>query len=153
MNSWRVLTPLNLVYHCPHPFRWAYFSPSLHTMQQRTIMHLSPYYNLWSYQKMSQWKTYSKSETNYEEYSMLQRKTIFHSSSARRSLKSFVVVDDLLLLVGVETWVKIPQKNWTFTALLAEVCVHEISEIQSLSTKLVEFRACPLNLWKSMQCV
>ena len=37
MNSWRVLTPLNVVCHCPHPFRWAYFCPSLHTMQQRTI--------------------------------------------------------------------------------------------------------------------
>ena len=30
-------TPFNVVYHCPHPFRWAYCCPSLHTMQQRTI--------------------------------------------------------------------------------------------------------------------
>ena len=29
-------TPLNVVYHCPHPFRWAYCCPSLHRMQQRT---------------------------------------------------------------------------------------------------------------------
>ena len=36
MNSWRGLTPLNVVYHCPHPFRWAYICPSLHTIQQRT---------------------------------------------------------------------------------------------------------------------
>ena len=31
-------TPLNVVYHCPHPFRWAYCCPSLHTIQQRTII-------------------------------------------------------------------------------------------------------------------
>ena len=37
MNSWHVLSSLNVVYHCPHPFRWAYFCTSLHMMQQRTI--------------------------------------------------------------------------------------------------------------------
>ena len=37
MIFWRVLTPLKAVYHCPHPFRWAYFCSALHTMQQRTI--------------------------------------------------------------------------------------------------------------------
>ena len=25
MNSWRDLTPLNVVYHCSHPFRWFFF--------------------------------------------------------------------------------------------------------------------------------
>ena len=34
-------TPLNVVYHCPHLFRWAYFCPSLRTMQQRTIIFLT----------------------------------------------------------------------------------------------------------------
>ena len=42
INSWRVLTPLNVVYHCPHPFRWAYFCPSPHTMQQRTMLTACP---------------------------------------------------------------------------------------------------------------
>ena len=27
MSSWRVLAPLNVVYHCPYPFRWAYTVP------------------------------------------------------------------------------------------------------------------------------
>ena len=34
-------TPLNVVYHCPHPFRWAYCCSSLHTMHQRTIVKLT----------------------------------------------------------------------------------------------------------------
>ena len=39
----------------------------------------------------------------------------------------------------------IPRTKWTFTALLAEHRVHEISGLKSLSTKLVDFRDFPRN--------
>ena len=64
--------------------------------------------------------------------------TFSTASSAQRSLKKLCC----------SCWCGNMSKNSR-----AEQCVHEISGIQSLSTKLVEFRACPLNLWKSMQCV
>ena len=40
------LTPLNVVYRCPHPFWWAYFCPSLNTIQQRTSK--TDFYWIWS---------------------------------------------------------------------------------------------------------
>ena len=56
----------------------------------------------------------------------------------------FVVVA-LVVLVVLGKLFPIPRKKWTFTALLAEQRVHEISGLLSLSTKLVDFRACPRN--------
>ena len=38
-------------------------------------------------------------------------------------------------------------------AVLGTAYFHEISGIQSFSMKLVEFKACQRNLWKSLQCV
>ena len=57
----------------------------------------------------------------------------------------FVVVVLVLVLVVLGKLFPIPRKKWTFTALLAEQHVHEISGLQSLFRKLVEFRARPRN--------
>ena len=35
MNSWRVLTPLNVLYQCPHPFRWPFLSVTTYSDSQK----------------------------------------------------------------------------------------------------------------------
>ena len=53
----------------------------------------------------------------------------------------FVVVV-LVVVLGKLFW--IPRKKWTYTVLLSEQRVHEISGVQSWSTKLVEINSvCP----------
>ena len=56
----------------------------------------------------------------------------------------FVIVVVLAVVLGKRFW--IPRKKWTYTALLAEQRVNEISGTQSLSTKLMEINTvCPRN--------
>ena len=43
----------------------------------------------------------------------------------------------------------IPRKKWIYDALLTEQRVHEISGLQTLSTKSVDFKFCPRNKWTS----
>ena len=65
--------------------------------------------------------------------------------SLRNGLFVVVVVDAVLFLV-FEKLFWIPWKKCTFNSLLAEQRVHEISRIQSLSTKFVEINAVCLKI-------
>ena len=68
-------TPLNVVYHCPNPFRWAFFCPSLHPMQQRTNFLLCIISKFWlpflqfvsSLQALAACKILENLETNHAE--------------------------------------------------------------------------------------
>ena len=96
------------------------------------------------------WKCFQDSAILWQQMYQLDWSVMMWFLTSRlrwRGLKNglFIVVIVIRVLVRWKL-IWIPRKKWIFIALLAELRVHEISGIQSLSMKFVEISAvCPRN--------
>ena len=68
-----------------------------------------------------------------------------------RGLRNGLFVVLVVVVVGKLFW--IPRKKWTFTALLAGFSKKKKGNHCSMSTKIVQSNACPWNSWKLLQRV